>query len=37
MVCVQVAAGGVLPRTQDQIIQNGHAFEARICAEDPDQ
>ncbi|XP_065889270.1 methylcrotonoyl-CoA carboxylase subunit alpha, mitochondrial-like isoform X2 [Dysidea avara] len=34
---LKVASGAVLPRTQDQIVQNGHAFEARICAEDPDQ
>ena len=30
-----VASGEALPLKQDQIKQNGHAFEARICAEDP--
>jgi len=34
---LKVASGAALPCTQDQIVQNGHAFEARICAEDPDQ
>jgi 3-methylcrotonyl-CoA carboxylase alpha subunit len=29
-----VAAGGKLPRTQDEISLSGHAFEARIYAED---
>lgn len=32
---LRVAAGEVLPRTQDQIILNGAAIEARIVAEDP--
>lgn len=31
-----VAAGLPLPLSQDQIQQNGHAFEVRIYAEDPD-
>jgi 3-methylcrotonyl-CoA carboxylase alpha subunit len=31
-----VAAGEPLPCTQDQLQINGHAFEARIYAEDPD-
>lgn len=31
-----VAAGEALPCTQDQLKINGHAFEARIYAEDPD-
>lgn len=31
-----VAAGEPLPFTQDQIVQNGHAIEARIYAEDPE-
>ena len=39
-VCVswwhQVAAGEHLPIRQDQLSVNGHAFEARIYAEDPD-
>ena len=30
-----VAAGGSLPRRQEQIFLNGHAIEARIYAEDP--
>lgn len=30
-----VAAGGVLPASQDQLSINGHSFEARIYAEDP--
>ena len=30
-----VASGGVLPLSQDQVMLNGHAFEARIYAEDP--
>ena len=30
-----VAAGAPLPRSQDQLAINGHAFEARIYAEDP--
>ena len=32
-----VASGGVLPLSQDQVMLNGHAFEARIYAEDPQQ
>lgn len=32
---LRVAAGEVLPKTQEQISINGHAFEARIYAEDP--
>jgi 3-methylcrotonyl-CoA carboxylase alpha subunit len=31
-----VASGEPLPRTQDQLKINGHAFEARIYAEDPE-
>ena len=31
-----VAAGQALPLQQDQIQQNGHGFEVRIYAEDPD-
>ena len=30
-----VASGAPLPLTQDQITMDGHAIEARICAEDP--
>ncbi len=30
-----VAAGGTLPRSQDELRIEGHAFEARIYAEDP--
>ncbi len=33
---LRVAAGEELPLTQDQVQINGHAFEARIYAEDPD-
>ena len=33
---LRVAAGEVLPATQDQLTLTGHAFEARIYAEDPD-
>ena len=33
---VKVAAGEKLPLSQEQIPLNGHAFEARIYAEDPD-
>ena len=33
---LQVASGEPLPRSQDQLTINGHAFEARIYAEDPD-
>ena len=32
----EVAAGHSLPRTQDELRIHGHAFEARIYAEDPD-
>src|ERR1700759_4184732 len=32
-----VAAGGRLPLAQAEIILNGHAIEARICAEDPER
>jgi 3-methylcrotonyl-CoA carboxylase alpha subunit len=31
-----VAAGRPLPKTQDDLAINGHAIEARICAENPD-
>lgn len=34
---LRVAAGQPLPCSQDEIICTGHAFEARIYAEDPDQ
>jgi len=34
---LRVAAGETLPLKQDQLCINGHAFEARIYAEDPDQ
>ncbi|RMH47746.1 MAG: acetyl/propionyl/methylcrotonyl-CoA carboxylase subunit alpha [Gammaproteobacteria bacterium] len=33
---IRVAAGEALPRTQDDLKIHGHAFEARIYAEDPD-
>jgi 3-methylcrotonyl-CoA carboxylase alpha subunit len=33
---LRVASGEVLPLTQDQLKINGHAIEARICAENPD-
>jgi acetyl-CoA carboxylase biotin carboxylase subunit len=32
---LEVAAGGALPATQDQITLRGHAIECRIIAEDP--
>ncbi|XP_075058296.1 methylcrotonoyl-CoA carboxylase subunit alpha, mitochondrial [Mixophyes fleayi] len=32
---LRVAAGEMIPVTQDEITLNGHAFEARIYAEDP--
>ena len=31
---LRVAAGEILPKTQQQLVLNGHAFEARIYAED---
>ena len=31
-----VAAGQTLPKTQDELVINGHSIEARICAENPD-
>jgi len=31
-----VAAGKPLPKKQDELVINGHAIEARICAENPD-
>jgi len=34
---LRVAGGEPLPRSQEQIGKNGHAFEARIYAEDPDR
>ena len=33
---LRVASGEQLPKTQQQLTLNGHAFEARIYAEDPD-
>lgn len=33
---LKVAAGGSLPLTQEQIRERGHAFEARIYAENPE-
>ena len=33
---LRVASGEKLPLTQDQLHINGHAIEARICAESPD-
>ena len=32
---LRVAAGETLPKTQDEIALDGHAFEARLYAEDP--
>ena len=32
---IAVAAGDPLPWTQDQLVQRGHAIEARVYAEDP--
>lgn len=32
---IRVASGEPLPLKQSDIIRNGHAFEARIYAEDP--
>ena len=34
---LRVAAGEILPCTQEQLKMTGHAFEARIYAEDPDR
>jgi len=34
---IEVAAGGRVPWTQDQLTQRGHAIEVRVCAEDPRQ
>ena len=34
---LRVAAGEPLPKSQDQLQLNGHAIEARICAENPNQ
>src|SRR5690606_17365639 len=31
-----VAAGKPLPKKQNELVINGHAIEARICAENPD-
>lgn len=33
---IQVANGHRLPKNQDDLVLNGHSFEARIYAEDPD-
>ncbi|WP_227430632.1 acetyl/propionyl/methylcrotonyl-CoA carboxylase subunit alpha [Psychrobacter sp. I-STPA6b] len=33
---LRVAAGEPLPKRQDELTINGHAIEARICAENPD-
>jgi len=33
---LQVAAGGPMPWTQEQLAQRGHAIQVRIYAEDPD-
>jgi 3-methylcrotonyl-CoA carboxylase alpha subunit len=33
---LRVASGEPLPRRQDELRLNGHAIEARICAENPD-
>ncbi|XP_055918978.1 methylcrotonoyl-CoA carboxylase subunit alpha, mitochondrial [Eupeodes corollae] len=32
---IRIASGEPLPLTQEQIVRNGHAFEARIYAENP--
>ena len=34
---LQVAAGRALPRNQEDLTFSGHAFEARVYAEDPDR
>ena len=34
---LRVAAGEPLPLQQDDLVIDGHAFEARICAENPDR
>jgi acetyl-CoA carboxylase biotin carboxylase subunit len=34
---IEVAAGGPVPWTQEQLTQRGHAIELRVCAEDPRQ
>ncbi|CAB1368764.1 acetyl-CoA carboxylase biotin carboxylase subunit [Denitratisoma oestradiolicum] len=34
---LRIAAGEPLPLVQEQLSIHGHALEARICAEDPDQ
>ena len=34
---IEVAAGGPVPWTQEQLTQGGHAIEVRVCAEDPRQ
>ncbi len=34
---LRVAAGEPLPLRQEELVINGHAFEARVYAEDPDQ
>ena len=36
VILCQVAAGQRLPLLQDQLQLKGHAFEARVYAEDPD-
>ncbi|MBK9134828.1 MAG: acetyl-CoA carboxylase biotin carboxylase subunit [Betaproteobacteria bacterium] len=33
---LRIAAGEPLPLTQDELVMRGHAIEARICAENPD-
>jgi geranyl-CoA carboxylase alpha subunit len=33
---LSVAEGGELPLSQDEVVQRGHAIEARLYAEDPD-
>jgi 3-methylcrotonyl-CoA carboxylase alpha subunit len=34
---LRIAAGEALPLTQAEVRFNGHALEARVCAEDPEQ